>query len=72
HVETGITAGNAGNSIAQEGLIIRGLYWFEIRIRRALRWLGRAISRVPGIGSKPPEPNYYRGRPISARNRPPG
>jgi MoaA/NifB/PqqE/SkfB family radical SAM enzyme len=70
HVETGITAGNAGNCIAQEGLIIRGMYWFEIRIRRVLHRLGRAIAKIPGVGSKPPEPNYYRGRPISAKNRP--
>ncbi|NUP90302.1 MAG: SPASM domain-containing protein [Candidatus Sumerlaeia bacterium] len=60
HVETGINAGNAGNCIAQEGLIIKTLYWIEIRLRRGGRWAWTKIIRA-----KPPAPNYERGRPIT-------
>jgi hypothetical protein len=66
----GINGGNAGNVMAQEGLIIKGLYWMKSRVTRLFNRMAQLIARLPGLGSKPPEPNYHRGKPISAKRRP--
>jgi MoaA/NifB/PqqE/SkfB family radical SAM enzyme len=65
----GINGGNAGNVIAKEGLLIKGIYSCEVRGRAVARRLRkiRALWRRPAPA---PRPNYYRGRPLTERNRP--
>ncbi|GAB4325232.1 MAG: hypothetical protein Kow0059_21170 [Candidatus Sumerlaeia bacterium] len=59
----GINAGNAGNVMAREGLMVKAWYWGEVRARRAGHslkdWWRRTVRR-----ERPPAPNYHRGRPL--------
>jgi hypothetical protein len=68
HMNLGVNSGNAGNVMAKEGLIIKGLYQFEIRLAQAIGKVQQAWKR---FSRRPrPNPNYWRGKPISEKNRP--
>lgn len=56
----GINGGNAGNVMAKEGLLIKGFYFLEVRLKSLIRKI-RGLFRKPAPG---PEPNWERGRPI--------
>lgn len=69
-VAWGINGGNAGNVMAKEGLLIKAMYWTELRLIWVIEALGRLAARL-GARKSPGEPsNFYRGRPISDSNRP--
>jgi hypothetical protein len=71
-VNWGINGGNAGNVMAQEGLLIKAWYWLEYRILGiAARWQHWRNRKAPPVGHDNPEGlAFYRGKPMSERNRP--
>jgi len=56
----GINAGNPSAARSHEGLIVKALYAAE----RKLGALAARVRRLFSRPSPPPEPNYFRGRPI--------
>ncbi len=57
HVYEGINQGNPGNSIANEGFLLRLFYWW---------WqsCSNYWKRRKAVAAPPPAPNYYMGKPI--------
>lgn len=72
-VAWGINGGNAGNVMAKEGLLIKGLYALEIVARRMARRVLNVWKRLRSSPVQEGEPessgNFYRGRPVSETNR---
>lgn len=76
-VSWGINGGNAGNAIAKEGLLVKAFYFSEFLARKTLRPLKAYVQRKTAEGGGGPlatapasQPNFYRGRPLSEKNRP--
>jgi radical SAM protein with 4Fe4S-binding SPASM domain len=70
-VAWGINGGNAANAMAKEGLLVRAWYAGEARFKRFAKRVLAILRRARGGKAAPgPEPNFYRGRPITERNRP--
>ena len=68
----GINGGNAGNVMAQEGLLVKAFYWAEIRLHGFLKKHPKLLGWIRGEKKEPePAPNFYHGRPIGNGNRPP-
>lgn len=57
----GINAGNAGNSIAKEGLFVRAFYFAEGRMIRLSQRLKKRFAKAAE-----PAPNFEKGRPMAA------
>ncbi|MBX7244012.1 MAG: SPASM domain-containing protein, partial [Candidatus Sumerlaeaceae bacterium] len=64
----GINAGNAGNVMAREGLLVKLWYFFEYRFESLILTLQRRLGKIPS--SPAGEPNFYRGRPMTESNKP--
>jgi MoaA/NifB/PqqE/SkfB family radical SAM enzyme len=66
NIPWGINAGNPGNVMAREGLLVKTFYFFEWRLTRlggsllrGMKTIGRRLRSVSD-----PRPNYYEGRPL--------
>lgn len=74
----GINGGNHGNAMAKEGLLVKAFYWFEFRLVRLWekgkdRWKklrAKSPAKAGGECGSDPAPNYYKGRPMTEKNRP--
>lgn len=71
----GINAGNAGNVMAKEGLLLKLMYALEYRLVRLAhllesRWQAKRARTSPAAAEASGKGLYYKGRPLSARNRP--
>jgi MoaA/NifB/PqqE/SkfB family radical SAM enzyme len=64
-VSWGINGGNPGNVMAQEGLLLKALYWLELRGRNYARRLIHYIRSLRATHPAPPaqQPNFKLGRP---------
>jgi MoaA/NifB/PqqE/SkfB family radical SAM enzyme len=59
----GINAGNAGNAIAREGLVVKALYFLEYRIRAFIERMRACLRRLGVARTSSPAPNYQHGKP---------
>lgn len=70
----GINKGNVGNVKAKEGLFTNAFYFCEYRLVKVNEVLSKIFHKIKKIvkGAKDsvPQPNYYKGKPISPSNSP--
>jgi len=69
-VAWGINGGNAGNALAKEGLLVKGWYWLEWRFVGLSARVSAVSRKLRRTKEAPLAPNFYRGRPMTERNRP--